>query len=77
MGRRQSAIKAFFLKNTGSSALTVFRTKLVGRNRRDFVKTGDGCTVNLTAAGGGCLVNVRFRPKAKGKLFLRHLTVVR
>jgi virginiamycin B lyase len=64
--RGNSAIKDFFLQNTSSSALGVFRITTVGPNARDFQKTADACVVNLVPAGAGCPMNVRFRPTGNG-----------
>lgn len=64
--RRRGAIRAFLLVNTSSSPLAVSRIRIVGRDRRDFAKTGDSCTVNVVPAGGGCVFNVRFTPSARG-----------
>lgn len=63
-GRGQ--IHAFFIQNTSSSVLDVRRIRIAGQNPDDFKKTGDGCTIVDTAAGGGCVVNVRFSPVAPG-----------
>lgn len=59
-------IHAFFVENTSSAVLDVRRVRIVGPNATDFKKTGDGCTTVNTAAGGGCIVNVRFSPTAQG-----------
>jgi streptogramin lyase len=59
-------IQAFFVQNTSSSVLDVRRVAVVGPAASDFKKTGDGCTTVNTAAGGGCIINVRFSPKAPG-----------
>lgn len=63
-GRGQT--HAFFVTNTSSSVLDVRRVRIVGPNTANFKKTGDGCTIVNTAAGGGCIVNVRFSPTAPG-----------
>jgi virginiamycin B lyase len=60
-------IHAFFIENTSSSVLDVRRVRIVGPNSADFKKTGDGCSIVNTAAGGGCIVNVRFAPTAPGE----------
>ena len=60
-------IQAFFVKNTSSSVLDVRGVRIVGPAASDFKKTGDGCTTVTTAAGGGCIVNVRFSPTASGE----------
>jgi hypothetical protein len=62
----QGQIHAFFIRNTSSSVLDVRRVRIVGPDAGDFKKTGDGCTTVNTAAGGGCLINVRFSPTAPG-----------
>jgi len=59
-------IHAFFIRNTSSSVLDVRRVSIVGPAASDFKKTGDGCTAVNAAAGGGCLINVRFSPTAPG-----------
>jgi len=59
-------IHAFVITDTSSSVLDVRRVRIVGPNAGDFKKTGDGCTIVNTAAGGGCIVNVRFSPTAPG-----------
>ena len=59
-------IHAFFVTNTSSSVLDVRRVRIVGPDASDFKKTGDGCTTVNTAAGGGCIVNLRFSPTAPG-----------
>jgi streptogramin lyase len=63
-GRGQ--IHAFFIEDTSSSVLDVRRVRVVGPDAADFKKTGDGCTIVNTAAGGGCIVNARFSPTAPG-----------
>jgi hypothetical protein len=59
-------IHAFFVQNTSSSVLDVRRVAIVGPAASDFRKTGNGCTPANTAAGGGCIINVRFSPTAPG-----------
>jgi Low-density lipoprotein receptor repeat class B len=59
-------IHAFFVQNTSSSVLDIRRVSIVGSASSDFKKTGDGCTAVNAAAGGGCIVNVRFSPRAPG-----------
>jgi hypothetical protein len=59
-------IHAFFVQNTSSSVLDVRRVRIVGTAAADFKKTGDGCTPVNTAAGGGCILNVRFSPRGPG-----------
>jgi hypothetical protein len=63
---QKGPIHAFFIQNTSSSVLDVRRVSIGGRNPGDFTKTGDGCTIVNTAAGGGCIINVRFWPTAPG-----------
>lgn len=60
-------IHAFFIRNTSSSVLDVRGVSIVGPAASDFKKTGDGCTAVNTAAGGGCIVNVRFSPTVSGE----------
>ncbi len=62
----KSEIRALLVTNTSSSVLDVSGVSIVGANAGDFEKTGDSCTVNVTPAGSGCIVNVRFTPTAKG-----------
>jgi len=59
-------IHAFFVADTSSSVLDVRRVSIVGPNSGDFDKTGDGCSIANAAAGGGCILNVRFSPRAAG-----------
>ena len=61
-----SGIHAFLVTNTSSSVLDVSAVSIVGANSGDFEKTGDSCTVNVTPAGSGCILNVRFTPTAAG-----------
>ena len=63
----QGEIKDFFVANTSSSALDVSSITVVGEDPREFVKTGDSCVTSLIAAGGGCHLNARFRPRANGR----------
>ncbi|MFL5893308.1 MAG: choice-of-anchor D domain-containing protein [Solirubrobacterales bacterium] len=63
-GRGQ--IHAFFIQNTSSSVLGARRVRIAGQDPDDFKRTGDGCSVVATPAGGGCVVNVRFSPVAPG-----------
>jgi virginiamycin B lyase len=65
--RGQGEIKDFFVANTSSSALDVSSVTVVGEDPREFVKTGDSCVTSLIAAGGGCHLNARFRPRANGR----------
>jgi hypothetical protein len=44
----------------------VRRVAIAGNNPGDFKKTGDNCTTANAAAGGGCIINLRFSPKAAG-----------
>jgi hypothetical protein len=44
----------------------VRRVEITGKNPGDFKKTGDGCTTVNTAAGGGCIINLRFSPQSPG-----------
>ncbi len=60
------AIKAFVLLDTSSSPLDVARIRILGSHRRDFVVTGDSCVPNVVPAGGACVFNVRFAPRATG-----------
>lgn len=62
----QSDIQSFFAADRGSSVLDVTDVSLIGANPADFEKTGDGCTINVAPAAGGCIVNVRFSPTAEG-----------
>lgn len=62
-----SDIQSLFVANTSSSLLDVTDVSLVGRDAGDFDLTGDGCTVNVTPPSSGCVLNVKFRPLAKGK----------
>lgn len=62
----KSEIRALLVTNTSSSVLDVSGVSIVGANAGDFEKTGDSCTVNVTPAGSGCILNVRFTPTAAG-----------
>ena len=62
----RSYIDAFLVANHGSSVLDVTDVSLVGQDPGDFEITGDGCTLSVTPAGNGCVVNVRFTPTASG-----------
>ena len=64
--RGAGQIKDFFLQNTSSSALGVFRITVLGPHAGDFVKTGESCVQSLTTAGAGCPINVSFRPRRSG-----------
>lgn len=63
---RKSDIRAFLVTNTSSSVLDVSAVSIVGRDSSDFEKTGDSCTVNVTPAGSGCILNARFTPTTAG-----------
>jgi len=62
----RGVIHAFVVTDTSSSVLDVRRLKIAGPNPSDFKKTGDGCTIVSTAAGGNCIFNLRFSPTAPG-----------
>jgi len=62
----QSDIQSFFVADMSSSVLDVTDVSLTGADPSAFEKTGDGCTINIAPATGGCIVNVRFAPTAEG-----------
>ena len=62
----QSDIQALVVMNTASSVLDVTSATLIGANPAEFEKTGDSCTLNATAPGLECILNVRFSPTAPG-----------
>lgn len=62
----RSEILSVFVGNTSSSLLDVSDVSLAGADARDFEMTGDGCTLNVAAPLGGCVINVRFSPTVEG-----------
>jgi hypothetical protein len=65
-------IHAFLVQNTSSSVLDVRAVRITGLNSGDFKITGDGCRIAFTAPAGGCVINARFQPAARG---LRQATI--
>jgi hypothetical protein len=65
---RRSAPKTVTLENTGSARLTVQSIALDGENPRDFRIAGGSCEDGARLQPGDtCTVELRFRPRARGK----------
>jgi virginiamycin B lyase len=63
---RHSEAATLVVRNTSSSVLDPTGATLAGADPGDFEITGDGCTVNVVAAGQICVMNVRFQPADAG-----------
>jgi streptogramin lyase len=62
----RSDIATLVVRNTSSSTLDPGAVGIVGPDADQFAITGNGCTVNVVAINGTCIVNVDFAPTSEG-----------
>jgi len=62
----RSEVATLVLHNTSSSVLDPTAANLAGADPGQFEIVGDGCTVNVVAAGQICVLNTRFQPTEAG-----------
>ncbi len=61
-----SPVKTFYIKNTGTSSLSIGAVHLGGLNPGQFSITANGCANKTLAASATCAVSVVFKPTSTG-----------